>query len=73
MSYQVWSTSSRNLIGEYRTEDDGLRAIRRDIERLGRGCTRDLAMGDPDSDEPVVQGAELARRALARFPERLSA
>ncbi|HLQ35836.1 MAG TPA: hypothetical protein VK457_24370 [Chloroflexota bacterium] len=73
MTIQIWSMSTRNLIGEYRTEDQALRAIRRDIERLGKGCTRDLAMGDPDGRGPVIRGAELATRALRRFPEKRSA
>ena len=73
MAIQVWSTSPRNLIGEYPTEDEALRAIRDDIDRLGRGCTRDLIMGDPDGDGAVIKGAALARRALSRFPVHLSA
>jgi len=73
MAIQIWSKTSRSLIGQYRNEDDALRAIRQDIERLGRGCTRDLMMGDPDGHEPVLEGAALARRALERAPERRSA
>jgi hypothetical protein len=71
--WQLWTISTRNLAGEYPSEDAALRAVRDDIARYGRDTTRDLMLGDLNGKDPVIKGAELAQRALERFPDRRSA
>ncbi len=43
--YELWSTSSGNIIGSYETEDQALDVVRAAVERYGDGYVDDVVLG----------------------------
>lgn len=71
MTYELWETTSGNLVGTYDTEGAALAVVRRAIDRHGRDYVDSLALGLEDSrgrSTPVASGPQLAERALAKLP-----
>ena len=67
MTYELWSKTSRSIVGAFQTEGAGLNAVRAAIEAHGRAYAEGMAMIREDSrrrSTPVVEGAALVERAL---------
>ncbi len=64
--YELWDLSTGNIIGTFDTADDALEIVRNAIEDWGRDEAATLALGtlNHSSDEPVLTGNELLKRAL---------
>lgn len=48
--YELWSTSSGNIIGSYETEGEALDVVRAAIERYGDSYVDDVILGRDDDD-----------------------
>lgn len=66
MSYELWETTSRNVIGNYATEAEALAAVRESESVYGAGFTRNLALlyaDESDAVRGIAKGEELAKLA----------
>lgn len=69
MIYELWDTTSRNLIGTYDTEQAALEVLRAVAEVHGWIAADTLALGQEDKrgrSRLLATGRELADRARAR-------
>ncbi len=67
LTYELWDTTSRNLVAEFGSRDEALSSVREALRTHGHGAVEILALGTEDGDgggEVIARGAELA--ALAR-------
>lgn len=65
--YELWETSSRNLIGSFSTEKDALRAVRQAAKANGEkyAYTWLLAREDKSGEtSQIATGSELIERAM---------
>jgi hypothetical protein len=68
MAYELWETSTGNLIGSYATEQDALALIRRAIEAHGVAYADTIVLGFENQrgrSKVLAAGAALAERALS--------
>lgn len=76
-AYQLANSRSSNSLGWYDSEDDALRDVARDVQRLGAAkAGADLALYhviDGGHIEVVSREQDLVHRALERFPRALTA
>jgi hypothetical protein len=71
MAYELWDTESRNVVGEYETEDEALAVVRHAIDRDGPGAADSLMLAFEDRtgrSRMIASGAELADRARVAAP-----
>jgi hypothetical protein len=73
MHYELWDTSTGNLLGEYDSEGEALAVVRNALRLHGLSATQSLALalehdeeavGDDDLP-PVLAGPKLLARAKA--------
>ena len=71
-TFELWNTSSGNLLGTFPTEAEALAAVREAIQRHGEGYVDTLALGRENSrgaSRIVAAGAPLVERAAkAQLP-----
>lgn len=73
MHYEVWDTSTGNLVGEYDSEDEALAVVLNALRLHGPSATEGLALalehddeaGDDDALPPSLTGPKLLARARA--------
>jgi hypothetical protein len=71
MAFELWDTSSGNMIRSYATVDEALGLVRTTISARGRRAVSRWALvsiGDDGTLATVAQGAELAARATHPIP-----
>ena len=73
MHFELWDLETRNLVGEYDTEEEALEDVRRalaagwPVEHLALGKEfGDDDIGDDELLGPTVSGVELADLAMSR-------
>ena len=68
MIYELWDTSSRNLIGAYDTEQAAIEVVRQVAAAHGWDAAEALALGQEDKagrSRLLATGRDLAERARA--------
>jgi hypothetical protein len=68
MAFELWETSTGNLIGSYAAEQEALELIRGAIEAHGDAYVHSIALGYAGTDgrsRILAQGKGLVERALA--------
>ncbi len=71
MNYELWSLSSRNIVGDFETEAAALRAVAAIVRQQGHDAALDLLLGSEDTagrSQRIAQGQDLVDRALAASP-----
>lgn len=71
MSYELWESSTGNLVGAYDTETAALQAVAIAVRLYGPASVATLALDDAEGDgdgRAIADGGELTRRALALDP-----
>ena len=72
-TYELWETSTGNLIGTFEAEQDALDLIHNAIVMHGTDYADTLALGREDDNgrsRTIASGQELAKQALASFAGR---
>jgi lauroyl/myristoyl acyltransferase len=67
--YELWETTSRNMVGVFPSEEEALEIVRQSLDKYGRTYAVHLALGYEDEDgetTAVAAGGELIDRALAQ-------
>jgi hypothetical protein len=75
MSYMLLELSTGNVVGFFPTEKEALREVAEAVMEDGIHAADTLGLGYNDADGPVrriADGADLAQRALAAFPQCVS-
>ena len=72
MAYELWETTSGNLIDTFATEAEALEEVRATIAEFGRDAvaTYSLAHETRRSTKRIAEGNALVERALAHAPAR---
>ena len=76
MSYELWSKTSGNALGGYKTEAAALAVVARIVARHGSAGARDLFLGMEDTtgdSHLIAEGQALVDRALAATDTRVPA
>lgn len=63
VTYELWDTTSRNLVAEFDSREEALSSVREAINTHGREAVEILALGTEDGDgggEVIARGADLA-------------
>lgn len=71
MAYELWDTMSRNVVGDYDTEEQALKVVRDALALDGRQAVDSLLLAYEDRNgrtETVAAGAALADRAERTGP-----
>ena len=66
-TYELWSMTSRNLVGSFSSETEALTAVREALERNGPDYAAGLALGREDQrgrTRAIAHGTALVERAL---------
>ncbi len=74
MTFELWDTVTRNIIGAYDTEADALAVVSAAIRAHGPAYADPIALvrDDPDGDVlTLALGPDLARRAASPLTPRL--
>jgi hypothetical protein len=69
VTYELWSKTSRSIVGAFATEDAAFAAVRDAVETHGRSYAEGLAVIREDRrgrSKAVAEGSALVDRALAR-------
>ena len=69
MTYELWHTESRSMIGGYSAEADALAVVLQVVEEHGAEAVAHWMLGVEDQrgrSREIARGADLARRALAQ-------
>jgi hypothetical protein len=72
MAYELWDTESRNIVGDYATEQHALAIVRDVAEIDGQEAAESLALAFEDASgrtTVIAVGAELAARARSLSDE----
>lgn len=72
-TYELWNTSSGNIMGAFETEAAALEIVRKGIAAHGLSYTDHLMLGYEDSagrSRKIADREELAARAIASGPPR---
>ena len=75
-TYELWNTTTGNLLGTYASEAVALRAVADLATRHGAAYVERLLLGSEDRrghSHPIASGAELATRARAALRDAASA
>ncbi len=69
MTYELWNTVTRNIVGAFVTEAEALMLVHGAIDTHGAGYADTLALVLDDGDEvnTLAIGTELASRARTAF------
>jgi hypothetical protein len=70
-TYELWSLTSHNLVGDFASEAEAFAAVRAAYAEHGPEYAAGLALGHEDRrgrTRPIAQGATLVERALAATP-----
>lgn len=70
--YELWDTTSRNLLDDFDTEAEALEAVRDLVALNGPDCTEAMALTRVHADGHMVTlavGADVATRANAAGPK----
>ena len=65
--YHLWDVEANNLLGDYETEEDALRAVKELLETFGVAFAMEIVLGGRDESDgvlPPLAGTELAERAM---------
>lgn len=76
MAYELWNTQSRNIVGDYGTEQLAMAMVREATEIGGQDAAESLAPAYEDANgrtTVVAVGAELAARARSPLEEAVGA
>lgn len=68
LTYELWDTTSRNLVAEFGSRDEALSSVREALRTHGHGAVEILALGTEDGDgggEVIARGADLVALAGA--------
>jgi hypothetical protein len=69
MAYELWDTTSANLLGTYDTEDAALGVVRQALDAHGESYVHRIALGYEDSrgrSKAVATGAALVNLTRVR-------
>ena len=69
MNFELWSKTSRNIVGSFSTEVEALAAVRDAVDRHGRAYAEELAIVREDNrgnSKLIGEGAALVDRAIAK-------
>jgi hypothetical protein len=66
MSYELWETTTSNVVGDFETEDEALEAVLEAVELNGLDFADQLSLllAEPDYVKGIAAGHDLAQRAL---------
>lgn len=70
MFYEVWDTSTANIVASVPTQTEALDIVRRMVERNGTEIVHQLALVEDDGDEhtiTIAHGGELSQLVMERL------